>query len=213
MCGDAIEVNPAALEGLGYKRSVPRFLMGFLVATVLYGAGAGLLSATGHLRLGRAPEPVAAVEEPAEGALDPRQPKKKRVSRARGATRVGAGSTLPTGNATTGDDLDWDGEQRVDMAGGEEQLSGRAIEAGFDGAMAKIRRCLVLVPAEGDVTGTLTFGMKVGGDGVAKAVNLSGPAVVTRGESGDCLRKAAQAIRFASFSGPDVLFKYPITLQ
>ena len=33
------------------------------------------------------------------------------------------------------------------------------------------------------------------------------------GESGTCLRKAARGIRFASFDGPDMLFKYPIELE
>jgi hypothetical protein len=207
MFGRGIRVNPAAVEGLGYKAGVARFLLGFLVATVLYGGAAVALSTRGLVRFEPAPKPVvvAAAEEP-EPDLDPKKPRKRKAS-AR-PQRV-----LPSGSATTGDELDWDGERQVDMAGGEAQLSGSQIEAGFDSAMAKIRRCLILVPAEGDVTGKLIFGMKVGSDGTPRAVNLSGPAVVTTGESGDCLRKAAQGIRFAKFSGPDTLFKYPITLQ
>jgi hypothetical protein len=160
---------------------------------------------------------VAALEEPDEPGLDDKKqkrPKRARADRPRSSRGDGHSSdSLPSGNATSGDDLDWDGERQLDMAGGEEQLSGKEIEAGFDSAMAKIRRCLVLVPAEGEVTGKLTFGMRVGSDGSPRAVNLSGPAVVTTGESGGCLRKAAEAIRFAKFSGPDMLFKYPITLQ
>jgi hypothetical protein len=206
MFGHGIRVNPAAAMGLGYKPCVARFFLGFLVATVLYGAAAAVLAVKGLVSFGAAPEPVAvAVAEQPELDLDPKKPKKKKA-----APRP---RTSPSGSATTGDDLDWDGERQVDMAGGEAQLTGSQIEAGFDSAMAKIRRCLVLVPAEGDVTGKLIFGMKVGSDGAPRAVNLSGPAVVTTGESGDCLRKAAQGIRFAKFSGPDTLFKYPITLQ
>lgn len=211
MFGRGIRVNPG---GLGYKPPVARFFLGFLVATMLYGAAGYVLSTKGLLTLGvppEEPEAVATGGELDEPEADPKKPRKKRVARPR-PERLGA-SNLPTGSATTGDDLDWSGERQVDMAGGEEQLSGREIEAGFDSAMAKIRRCLVLVPAEGEVTGKLTFGMRVGSDGAPRAVNLSGPAVVTTGESGDCLRKAAQAIRFAKFSGPDMLFKYPITLQ
>jgi hypothetical protein len=209
MFGHGIRVNPAASEGLGYKPLVARFFTGFLAATVVYGVAAGLLSAKGLLTFEAAPEPVtvAAVTEPAERGVDAKKPRGKRVA------RQARSSALPSGSATTGDELDWNGEQQVDMAGGEGQLSGREIEAGFDGAMAKIRRCLVLVPSEGDVTGTLRFGMKVGSDGTPRAVSLSGPAVVTTGESGDCLRNAAQAIRFAKFTGPDMMFKYPITLQ
>ncbi|HEX5659887.1 MAG TPA: hypothetical protein VFX59_21980 [Polyangiales bacterium] len=183
-----------------------RFFLGFLVATVLYGAAAAVLAAKGQLSFGAAPEPVvvAAAEEPEAVDADPKKPKKKRPAKSR---------TAPSGSATTGDDLDWDGDRQVDMAGGEAQLSGSQIEAGFDSAIAKIRRCLVLVDSDGEITGKLIFGMKVGSDGVPRAVNLSGPAVVTTGDSGDCLRKAAQGIRFAKFSGPDTLFKYPITLQ
>jgi hypothetical protein len=214
MFGDGIPVNPAGPRGVGYKRQVARFFSGFLVATLIYGAAVAGLSAKGLVSFGAAPEPVAvaAADEPDEVDVDPKKPRKKRVARARGE-RTSGSPALPAGNATTGDDLDWAGDRQVDMAGGEEQLAGREIEAGFDSAMAKIRRCLVLVPAEGDVTGKLVFGMKVGSDGTPRAVNLSGPAVVTTGESGDCLRKAAQAIRFAKFSGPDMLFKYPVTLQ
>ncbi|HEY6878825.1 MAG TPA: hypothetical protein VI299_12435 [Polyangiales bacterium] len=190
-----------------------RFFLGFLVATVVYGGVIAGLHAKGWVAFG-APEPAAVelAEAPPEVDSDPKKPKKKRPQRPRTERPSGAGS-LPNGNATTGDDLDWNGERQVDMAGGEEQLSGSEIEAGFDSAMAKIRRCLILVPADGEVTGKLIFGMKVASDGTPRAVNLSGPAVVTTGESGDCLRKAAQAIRFAKFSGPDMLFKYPITLQ
>lgn len=101
----------------------------------------------------------------------------------------------------------------MDMAAGEGQLAGTQIDAGFDSVMGRVRRCLILVPSDGDVTGKLIFGMRVGSDGKPRAVNLSGPSIVISGESGSCLRGAAQGIRFASFDGPDMLFKYPITLQ
>ena len=174
------------------------------------------------------PDEVADVG-PAGDAADDDEPDKKRGKRARRPVRrersgasarsddtAAAGRSaapLPRGEATTGDDLDWNGDREISMNAGEEQLSGKAIEAGFDSAMSKIRRCLVLVPSEGDVKGKLTFGMRVASNGVPAAVNLSGPAVVTSGESGACLRNAAQGIRFSKFSGPDMLFKYPVTLQ
>lgn len=203
-----------------------RFFLGFLVASGLWAAAAFGLHAKGMLSLeSEDDEPVAEASPAEDDAEDEAEPGKKRgkrkraprTERVRAARPDGTGSptpsNLPRGEATTGDDLDWDGQRNLDMAAGEEQLSGKSIEAGFDGAMSKIRRCLILVPAEGEVTGKLTFGMRVGSDGAPKAVNLSGPAVVTSGESGTCLRKAAEAIRFPKFSGPDMLFKYPITLQ
>jgi hypothetical protein len=207
---------------------VARFFLGFAAASVVWAAlGFGLYS-QGLLALGAEEPDEVAEAGPATDSADDEEPDKKRGRRGkRGVRRErssasagtaeradnGAAARLPRGEATTGDDLDWDGDRELSMAGGEEQLSGKAIEAGFDGAMSKIRRCLILVPAEGEVTGKLTFGMRVGSDGAPRAVNLSGPAVVTSGESGGCLRKAAEAIRFPKFSGPDMLFKYPITLQ
>lgn len=188
----------------------------------MWAAVAGGLYASGVVGLAREEpeqEVAAATEEEADDAPQT-DPKKRRRGKRSGRPQAGAASRsasdsrpLPEGNATTGDAIDWGSDRQLDMAGGEEQLSGKEIEAGFDAAMGKIRRCLVLVPAEGEVTGKLTFGMRVGGDGTPRAVNLSGPAVVTSGESGSCLRQAAQSIRFATFDGPDMLFKYPITLQ
>jgi hypothetical protein len=129
------------------------------------------------------------------------------------AARSGGAANRGNGESTIGDDLGWNSTRNVDMNAGEGQLSGAQIDAGFDSMMGRIRRCLILVPSDGEVTGKLIFGMRVGSDGKPRAVNLSGPSVVTAGESGSCLREAAQGIRFASFNGPDMLFKYPITLQ
>jgi hypothetical protein len=182
-----------------------RFLGGFLSASLLWGAVAALYFY--DLGDGFGPEepevaaaqPVAAVEAP------PADGKKAR----RGKRKPGEVRRRPDGTLETlGDDIGW-----VDMAGGEEQLSGAEIEAGFDSAMPGIRRCLVLVPADAEITGKLLFGMRVGSDGTPRAVNLTGPSAVTGGESGACLRRAAQGIRFATFQGPDMVFKFPVTLQ
>ena len=195
--------------------------MGFLAASGLWAAAAAVLYVTGVVVPGNddsseVAEAATVDATDAEEEADPkrrRRPKRtQRGGRASAAGNAERGS-VPRGEATTGDDLNWDGQRQIDMAAGEEQLSGKEIEAGFDSAMSRIRRCLVLVPAEGDVTGKLTFGMRVGGDGQPRAVNLTGPAVVTSGESGSCLRQAAQSIRFAKFEGPEMLFRYPITLQ
>lgn len=201
-----------------------RFFIGFLAATGLWAATLGVLYSQGIVALASDEEPAELDAAPAEAAAeapagDPKRRRKLKRTRIQGGSKRAASSearaaaALPQGEATTGDNIDWAGDRQVDMGGGEAQLSGTAIEAGFDSAMGRIRRCLVLVPAEGEVSGKLTFGMRVGGDGQPRAVNLSGPAVVTSGESGSCLRQAAQSIRFAKFDGPDMLFKYPITLQ
>lgn len=191
---------------------MPRFLAGFVAASALWGVLALLY--VNHM-LGplspaapECPELAPEVAQADTAAKDAAKRGKKRRPRPGDAR----GSKL-SGEATTGEDIGWDEDRQVDFAGGEQQLSGAQIEAGFDGAMAKIRRCLILVEGDGEISGKLIFGMRVGSDGAAKAVNLTGPAVVTAGESGSCLRSAAQSIRFAPFQGPDMVFKYPITLQ
>jgi len=208
---------------------VARFFSGFAAATVLWGALAymyvtgsldHLLGTEDEAAQASAAEPAEA-EDPAAAGRDKRRRLKrprlqKRQPRPAGAAAGGtggAGGSSAGGTSTSGDDIDWDGPRNVNMAGGEAQLAGSQIDAGFDTVMSKIRRCLILVESDGDVTGKLLFGMRVGGDGRVKAVNLTGPSVVTGGESGSCLRGAAQAIRFPAFDGPDMLFKYPITLQ
>jgi hypothetical protein len=205
-----------------------RFFLGFLSASVLWGA-LSFLYLRGSLDFmfpeeDPAPGPVAAAAEPESqgpptkgkrrGLRRPRLSRKAEASSAAPAARSGAGAgRSANGETTIGDDLGWDKSRNVDMNAGEGQLAGSQIDAGFDSMMARIRRCLILVPSDGEVTGKLVFGMRVGSDGKPRAVNLSGPSVVTAGESGSCLREAAQGIRFASFNGPDMLFKYPITLQ
>jgi len=204
-----------------------RFLSGFVSATILW---AGLFFSYLHGGLDfllPAEEPTEAIATAVstDGAAGPPSKGKRRgLKRPRLNRRAGGGSSGPAanngtsaagsgGNSTVGDDLGWDKERNVDMNGGEGQLSGGQIDAGFDSMMGRIRRCLILVPSDGEVTGKLVFGMRVGSDGKARAVNLSGPSIVTGGDSGSCLRSAAQGIQFASFNGPDMLFKYPITLQ
>jgi hypothetical protein len=210
---------------------VRAFLGGFLLASGIWGALA-FLYLRGNLDfLFPEEEPVAAMAAPtadAEGAGPPSKGKRRGLKRPRLQRRAGGGAAsgssddaresagsngAGSANTTVGDDLGWDKERNMDMAAGEGQLAGTQIDAGFDSVMGRVRRCLILVPSDGDVTGKLIFGMRVGSDGKPRAVNLSGPSIVISGESGSCLRGAAQGIRFASFDGPDMLFKYPITLQ
>ncbi len=201
-----------------------RFLTGFIVASLLW-SGTGYLYLQGELNpiLGQLglmegaddPVPEATQASPDKSSKQKRKWRKKRRKKRRSKPqhRTAGRSTAATGNATTGDRIDWDERQRIDMDGGEEQLTGQEIEAGFDRGFSRIRRCLILVPEDAAVRGKLVFGMNVEGSGRVKAVNLSGPAAITRGESGGCLRKAARSIRFASFDGPSMLFRYPIELD
>jgi hypothetical protein len=206
-----------------------RFFLGFLSASVLWGA-LSFLYLRGSLDFmfpeeEPAPGPVAAAAEPESqgpptkgkrrGLRRPRLSRKAEPNGSGAAPRASAGGGTKggSGESTVGDDLGWNSARNVDMNAGEGQLAGSQIDAGFDSMMGRIRRCLILVPSDGEVTGKLVFGMRVGNDGKPRAVNLSGPSIVTGGESGSCLRDAAQGIRFATFNGPDMLFKYPITLQ
>lgn len=194
---------------------VSRFWAGFAVASVLWVAATGYL----YYVLGYGPPeeiPVATREEPVEleapAAVEDAPARRRR--RRRGAGRADRGTT-PTGNATTGDDLG-EGEMRtIDMggSGGEQQLTGAQIEAGFDTAMGGIRRCLVLMAGESDVRGLVTFGLRVAGSGRVSRVSLSGPRAATTGEAGECLQRTARQIRFDPFDGPEMVIRYPLTLE
>lgn len=193
-----------------------RFAAGFVFASLLWGGAlAGL-----HLGLGWGPPPPEeeAPEEVAvaDAAPEPEAtPGRRRRPRRGGASGSGTTSEVPTGDATIGDDLR-EGEMRTidgEGTGGEEQLTGGQIDAAFDGAMGRIRRCFLLAPGDEPISGTLTFGMRIAGTGRVSAVNLSGPRALTAGEPGDCLRDAARQISFPSFDGPEMLVRYPITLE
>lgn len=195
-----------------------RFWAGFGVASVLWGAAAAYLV----LVAGFAP-PGEELEAPlAEAPADDLEPEPEpeatpRGRRGRRGRRVGGAAPevrTPRGTATTGDDLREDEARTVDMErGGEQQLTGAQIEAGFDSAMGRIRRCLVLMAGSDPVTGRVTFGLRVASDGSVRAVQLSGPAAATTGEAGDCLRAAARGIRFPTFDGPEMVVRYPLTLE
>lgn len=188
-----------------------RFLAGFLTASVIW-AGAFYAYYAGWV--GAEPEPEASADQALAAPTADDADDKRRKRRRFGARGQGSDSRAAQRAGTVEDqDIGWDDGQQLDMAGGEEQLKGAQIEAGFDSVMQRIRRCLVLVPSDDEVTGELTFGMRVGSDGKPKAVSLSGPPIVTSGESGDCLRTTAQGIRFAPFDGPDAVFRYPVTLR
>ncbi len=194
-----------------------RFWAGFALASVLWGAAAAYLVLVAGFAPPE-PEPEALLAEaPADVAPEPEPeaaPRGRRGRRSRRAGRAAPEERTPQGLATTGDDLR-EGEARtVDMeGGGEQQLTSAQIEAGFDSAMGRIRRCLVLMAGSDPVTGRVTFGLRVASDGGVRAVQLSGPAAATTGEAGDCLRAAARAIRFPTFDGPEMVVRYPLTLE
>jgi hypothetical protein len=195
---------------------VSKFWSGFALASLLWAGACAVLYFVVGVRAPEDETVVATAPEPEVAPLvveEEPSPRARRRRRAAGAAGSGEQAT-PTGDATSGDDLG-EGEMRtVDMeGGGEQQLSSAQIEAAFDGGMGRIRRCLVLMAGSDDVTGRVTFGMRIASSGEVRAVNLSGPAAATTGDAGDCLRTAARSIRFPSFDGPEMIVRYPLTLE
>ncbi len=189
-----------------------RFALGFVVASVLWGA-AWAAQLTGLLPSFGATEPEITavpsgtlVKDDKPGAQGPRR-RRRRIARRR--------QHDPAGHFERGDLLD-DGSPRELNAGehgGEQQLPASQIEAAFDGASRAIRRCLVLVDTDQPAVGTLRFGLRIAGSGRVTKANLSGPAAVTQGEPGACLERVARSLSFPTFDGPDMVVKYPITLE
>lgn len=196
-----------------------KFFSGFAVASLVWG-GAVMAAVFG---LGWGPpapeeveeEEVVVADAPTEDAPTPTKRRGGRGRRGRDGTATTSTGATPTGEATTGDDLRENDMRMIDgeQTGGEEQLPSREVEAGFDGAMGRIRRCFVLAAGDEPVTGRLTFGLRIAGTGRVTAVNLSGPRAVTTGDAGDCLRDVARGITFRTFDGPEMLVRYPITLE
>ena len=186
-----------------------RFLGGFFLASLLW---AGLLYAqvTGLVSLGPEEElqEVAAAEPEVEDEGDDERPKKKR-------RRVNKARRRLTGTATSGDQLGGPGVRELNAAesGGEGQLRQSEVEAGFDRAFPKVRRCLMLAASEDPITGRLVFGMRIAGSGQVTRVNLKGPAAITRSEAGQCMRDAVRRIEYRTFDGPDMVVHYPFTLE
>lgn len=189
---------------------MPKFLAGFLSASLLWGGliyaeSTGLIS----INLGKEPEVVDEIEPEEEAETEPATGKKRPRRRPQGKKRSYKGVSQ------TGDDLGGPGtrELSADQAGGEEQLTSREIEQGFDSVFPKIRRCLVLAADEEPVTGKLVFGLRITGSGQVAAVNLRGPSAVTQSEAGSCMLGAAKGMKFRKFDGPDMRVDYPLTLE
>ncbi|MGD8859653.1 MAG: hypothetical protein PVI30_06565 [Myxococcales bacterium] len=189
-----------------------RFLAGFVVASLLSG---GFLYAYKQGLINVDLEPVGD-EEIADAGVEDETPatdkKKRRKRKWKGKRKK---KRRLRGEATTGDDLGGPDTRHLDptAGGGEEQLRGSEIEAGFDSVMPKIRRCLMLVADDEPVTGRIVFGARISGSGRVTAVNLKGPSAITRTEAGACMRRAAKGIDFRAFNGPDMLVHFPLTLE
>jgi hypothetical protein len=194
---------------------VLRFLAGFALASVLWGAF--LFSyKQGWIDISLEPEaPPAAQTNLPDAAPDDGPDKSGHGRRKHPPPAKHARANAPGGDALSGDDLR-ENEARsmnVGESGGEEQLRGTEIEQGFDRALPQIRRCLILAASDEPAHGKLMFGLRISSDGNVGAVNLSGPSSVAQGEAGGCLRKAASAMHFRSFHGPDMVVHYPLTLE
>lgn len=195
-----------------------KFLAGFAVSSLLWGAALGLYVAGvfGGADAEPLPTVVAVDLAPDAGTELGTKVRRRGVRRGGGGGGVSTnGEQVPTGEATTGDDLGEGAARTLDVgaSGGEAQLTAPQIERALDGAMPRIRRCLILVPGDAIVTGRMTLGIKIAGSGRVTAVNLSGPAAVTTGDPGDCLRAAVRAVLFPSFDGPEMITRYPLTLE
>jgi hypothetical protein len=57
------------------------------------------------------------------------------------------------------------------------------------------------------------FGLRISGASGVTAVNLRGPGAITQSEAGTCMQKAARAMRFRRFDGPDMLVHLPMALE
>jgi hypothetical protein len=198
---------------------VGRFFAGFVVATVLWAAVAGAAYWTGMV----APvlEQVTDAGAPADAAPEPeaREERRRKGRRwrkgRRGRGRGRARSKAPTGDAVTGDDIDDQGPREVDLGdeGGEQQLSSAEIDRAFGSAMGRVRRCALLAHEDADLRGRVVFGLRIRGNGRVAGVNLSGPAALTTGEAGGCMRAAARRVTFPTFDGPDMVVRYPVTFE
>jgi len=208
---------------------VTRFLAGFALASLVWGGlGAYLVIERGYGPPAEkidGPAELATADEPVDDTTTTtttRRPRRRRGGGGGGSSGTpssgsSSGSSVagPLGDATTGDDLGEPPMRIIDGAGsgGEEQLTGAEIDNTFDGVMPRIRRCFILAATDRDLTGRLVFGLRIGGNGHVNAVNLAGPAVLTTGDSGDCLRTTARGMQFPTFDGPEMVIRYPITLE
>lgn len=198
-----------------------QFLLGFLVASMLW---VGLVYAQSQGMVEVFPsEPLEKVVEsaPIESTVDTdvqKPVKKKRRWHKRRTKRtamgtLGEGLGYERGEGQVGDNLTGTSRQ-VGMDGGKEtQLSNADIESAIDRRFNGIQRCLTLLSADAPTTGKLVIGMGVSSSGRVTKVNLKGPNAMIKGEPGACFRRIIRAMRFPSFSGPEMVIHYPIEFE
>ncbi len=210
------------------------FITGFSVASLMW-VGLLYLQLSGSVDLGSATgiTPAQAdlevvADAPTEGDLDAKAKKPKRRKKRRG--RRHKVRTLGQASYTQAADYDYNEAQVGDdltrsnnvadahevgfgTPGREEQLPHREIDRGIDSVFNGITRCLVLVPAGASTKGKIVVGMNIASSGKVTKVNLKGPNVMVKGESGACLRRTIKSIRYPGFNGPDMVVHYPITFD
>lgn len=198
-----------------------KFILGFVTASVIWGA-ALLAQATGLLDFGGNSETADflstdTASDTVAGSGDQTKAVKKRIKRRgqkRGEFMKKSGVRYETGVGHIGDDLGMPGARELSMgAGGEDQLSSAEIDAGIDRVFNGIQRCLILVPNEAPAVGKVVVGMKISPSGAVNGVDLSGPNIIIKGDSGSCIRRAVKSIRFRSFNGPEMFVHYPIVFE
>ncbi len=195
---------------------MPRFLAGFFTASLLW-ATLGFACLQGYIDTDLSALMIDDDPEAEASAADDRGQKRRGRPRTRRGrrSRPRARAASQNGEVFTGDDLGEPELRTIDMdsQGGEGQLTSHEVEVGIDGAMPRIRRCLILVADEDPITGTMTFGLRISGSGRVTRINLKGPAPLVSGEAGSCLRKALGSIAYREFDGPDMLVHYPFTIR
>lgn len=191
-----------------------RFIGGFLAASALWGLLFALY-VNGIFQAEDAGAEVTAIGGDAGVDDVGEAPADSHRGRRRVVAGGGAAETSPRGNFRTGDDLGENEPRSLDMTGasGEQQLSAAEVEKGMDGAFGAIRRCFMLAAGDEATTGRLVFGLRIEPTGKVSRVNLQGPAALTTGEAGECLRRAARGATFPSFDGPPMITHYPVTLE
>jgi hypothetical protein len=202
-----------------------QFIAGILTASLIW-AGVFIAQAKGVIDLfgeeevsDQALEPTAAASSPPLSKKAVKKRGKRRRPR-RGGNRTASGNPMPANTydlseGMAGDALDGPGGKSLSMgsAGGEDQLSPGEIDQGIDRVFKGIERCLLTLPPDAPATGKVVFGMNIASSGRVTKVNLRGPNVMIKGETGACFRRTVKSIRFRSFDGPDMVAHYPVVFD
>jgi hypothetical protein len=160
-------------------------------------------------------EAIPATLAVAETPDDKKDKKRHRKRSRKSPSSSSIGDSSQTGQydmseGMVGDSLDV-GSREVSMGkGGEDQLLEREIDQGIDRVFSGIERCLLLLPPDASAEGKVIFGMNIAPSGQVTKVNLKGPSMMIKGETGACFTRTVKAVRFRSFNGPDMVVHYPV---